>query len=163
MASENSFDVVSEYDEQELRNALDQTRREIATRYDFRDATAEIEEEKGALIIRVDGELRLKALRDILESKSVKRGIDLRTYDWGRAEAAGGDTLRVQVQLRKGLDDVAAKKIAKFIRDAFPKVKTQIQGEAVRVTGKSRDELQEVMARLKDLDVERPLQFENYR
>lgn len=163
MASENSFDVVSEYDEQELKNALDQTRREIATRYDFRGATAEIEEEKGALIIRVDGELRLKALRDILESKSVKRGIDLRTYDWGRAEAAGGDTLRVQVQLRKGLDDVAAKKIAKFIRDAFPKVKTQIQGEAVRVTGKSRDELQEVMARLKDLDVERPLQFENYR
>ena len=163
MAADNSFDVVSEYDEQELKNALDQTRREIATRYDVRDATAEIKEEKGELIIRVDGDLRLKALRDILESKSVKRGIDLRTYDWGKAEAAGGDTLRVHVKLRKGLDDVAAKKIAKFIRDTFPKVKTQIQGEAVRVTGKSRDELQEVMTSLKDLDVERPLQFENYR
>ena len=120
MAADNSFDVVSEYDEQELKNALDQTRREIATRYDFRDATAEIKEEKGELIIRVDGDLRLKALRDILESKSVKRGIDLRTYDWGKAEAAGGDTLRVHVKLRKGLDDVAAKKIAKFIRDTFP-------------------------------------------
>ena len=93
----------------------------------------------------------------------MKRGIDLRTYDWGKAEAAGGDTLRIHVKLRKGLDDAAAKKIAKFIRDSFPKVKTQIQGEAVRVTGKSRDELQEVMTSLKDLDVERPLQFENYR
>lgn len=163
MATDNSFDVVSEYDEQELKNALDQTRREIATRYDFRDAVAEIKEEKGELIIRVDGDLRLKALRDILESKSVKRGIDLRTYDWGKAEAAGGDTLRVHVKLRKGLDDVAAKKVAKFVRDAFPKVKTQIQGEMVRVTGKSRDELQEVMTSLKECDVERPLQFENYR
>ena len=163
MASDSSFDVVSDFDRQELKNALDQARREIATRYDFRGATAEIEEEKESLVVRVDGELRLKALRDILESKAVKRGVDLRTFDWGKQEAAGGDTLRVVVKLRRGLDDSTAKHIAKAIRDAFPKVKTQIQGPAVRVTGKSRDELQAVIAHLGSLPLDVPLQFENYR
>jgi uncharacterized protein YajQ (UPF0234 family) len=163
MSGDSSFDVVSDFDHQELKNALDQARREIATRYDFRNATAEIEEEKETLVVRVDGELRLKALRDILESKAVKRGIDLRTFDWGRHEAAGGDTLRVVVKLRRGLDDSNAKQIAKSIRDKFPKVKTQIQGPAVRVTGKSRDELQAVISYLKELPLDVPLQFENYR
>ena len=116
MSGDSSFDVVSDFDHQELKNALDQARREIATRYDFRNATAEIEEEKETLVVRVDGELRLKALRDILESKAVKRGIDLRTFDWGRHEAAGGDTLRVVVKLRRGLDDSNAKQIAKIGR-----------------------------------------------
>lgn len=163
MSGESSFDVVSDFDHQELKNALDQARREIAQRYDFRGATAEIAEEKETLVVRVDGELRLKALRDILESKAVKRGVDLRTFDWGKHEAAGGDTLRVVVKLRRGLDDPTAKQIAKSIRDAFPKVKTQIQGPAVRVTGKSRDELQEVISHLRSLPLNVPLQFENYR
>jgi len=149
MPADNSFDVVSDFDRQEMKNALDQTRREVATRYDFRGATAEIEEEKEELIIRVDGELRLKALRDILESKAVKRGIDLRTFGWGKPEAAGSETLRIHVKLRSGLDDPTAKKITK--------------GEAVRVTGKSRDELQAVIDYLRAMEVDRPLQFENYR
>jgi len=163
MSGESSFDVVSEFDRQELKNALDQARREIATRYDFRGATAEIEEEKDELIVRVDGELRLKALRDMVESKAVKRGLDLRTFDWGKPEAAGGDTLRVKVRLRRGLDDPTAKRIAKEVREAFPKVKTQIQGPSVRVVGKSRDELQAVIAHLRAMDIDCPLQFENYR
>ena len=163
MATDNSFDVVSDFDRQEMKNALDQTRREIATRYDFRGATAEIEEEKAELVIRVDGELRLKALRDILESKAVKRGIDLRTFGWGKPEAAGSETLRIHVKLRSGLDDPTAKKVVKAIRDAFPKVKTQIQGETVRVTGKSRDELQAVIDFLRAMELDRPLQVENYR
>jgi uncharacterized protein YajQ (UPF0234 family) len=163
MSGESSFDVVSEFDRQELKNALDQARREIATRYDFRGATAEIEEEKDELIVRVDGELRLKALRDMVESKAVKRGLDLRTFDWGKPEAAGGDTLRVKVKLRRGLDDPTAKRIAKEVREAFPKVKTQIQGPSVRVVGKSRDELQAVIAHLRAMDIDCPLQFENYR
>ena len=163
MPSDNSFDVVSDFDRQEMKNALDQTRREVATRYDFRGATAEIEEEKDELVIRVDGELRLKALRDSLESKAVKRGIDLRTFGWGKPEAAGSETLRIHVKLRSGLDDPTAKKITKSIRDAFPKVKTQIQGPSVRVVGKSRDELQAVIAHLRAMEFDRPLQFENYR
>jgi len=163
MSGDSSFDVVSDFDRQELKNALDQARREVATRYDFRGAMAEIDEEKETLIVRVDGELRLKALRDILESKAVKRGVDLRTFDWGKHEAAGGDTLRVVVKLRRGLDDTTAKQIAKSVRDAFPKVKTQIQGPAVRVTGKSRDELQAVIDHLRGLPLDVPLQFENYR
>jgi uncharacterized protein YajQ (UPF0234 family) len=163
MAGESSFDVVSDFDRQELKNALDQARREIATRYDFRGATAEIAEEKDELVVRVDGELRLKALRDIVESKAIKRGIDLRTFEWGTPQAAGSDTLRVQVKLRRGLDDATAKRIAKHVRDAFPKAKTQIQGESVRVSAKSRDELQAVIAALRTFDVDRPLQFENYR
>ncbi|MEI7605028.1 MAG: YajQ family cyclic di-GMP-binding protein [Chloroflexi bacterium] len=163
MSSDNSFDVVSDFDRQELKNALDQTRREIATRYDFRGATAEIEEEKEELVIRVDGELRLKALRDMLESKAIKRGVDLRTFEWGKHEAAGGDTLRIHVKLRRGLDDATAKRIAKAVRESFPKVKTQIQGEAVRVSAKSRDDLQAVIDFLRSFEVDRPLQFENYR
>jgi uncharacterized protein YajQ (UPF0234 family) len=163
MSGESSFDVVSDFDRQELKNALDQARREIATRYDFRGATAEIEEEKDDLIVRVDGELRLKALRDMLESKAIKRGLDLRTFEWGKPEAAGGDTLRVKVKLRRGLDDPSAKRIAKTIRDTFPKVKTQIQGVSVRVSAKSRDDLQAVITHLQEFDIDLPLQFENYR
>ena len=163
MSSDNSFDVVSDFDRQELKNALDQTRREIATRYDFRGATAEIEEEKEELVIRVDGELRLKALRDMLESKAIKRGVDLRTFEWGKHEAAGGDTLRIHVKLRRGLDYATAKRIAKAVRESFPKVKSQIHGEAVRVSAKSKDDLQAVINFLRSFEVDRPLQFENYR
>ena len=91
------------------------------------------------------------------------RGIDLRTFSWGKPEAAGSETLRIHVKLRSGLDDLSAKKVVKAIRDGFPKVKTQIQGETVRVTGKSRDELQAVIDLLRSMEFDRPLQFENYR
>lgn len=165
MAGDSSFDVVSDYDRQELVNALDQVRREIGTRFDFKGARADIELGKDELLIHTDSETRAKAIRDIIESKAVKRGLSLKIFDWGTIDAAGGMTVRQKVILRKGLTEELAKKITKLIRDEFPKCKSQIQGDAVRVTGKSRDDLQRVIARLKEEGegYPLPLQFQNYR
>ena len=155
--------MVSEFDAQELRNALDQARREIATRFDFKGATAEITLEKDALAILTDSELRAKAIRDLVESKAIRRSLSLKIFDWGTLEPAGGMTLRQRVGLRRGLPDDLARKITKIMRDEFPKVKGQVQGDAVRVAAKSKDDLQKVIARLRELDESVPLQFQNYR
>jgi len=163
MAGEFTFDVVSEFDVQELRNALDQARREITTRFDFKDALAEITQEKDALVIHTTSELRAKAIRDLVESKAIRRGLSLKIFDWGVIEPAGGMTVRQRVDLRRGLGDDLARKITKLIRDEFPKVKSQIQGDAVRVAAKSKDDLQKVIVRLRELDETVPLQFQNYR
>jgi cyclic-di-GMP-binding protein len=163
MAGEFSFDVVSDFDAQELRNALDQARREIGTRYDFHNATAEITQEKDELVILTDSELRAKAIRDVIESKAIRRNLSLKIFDWGEIEQAGGMKLRQRVTLRRGLPEELAKKITKIIRDEFPKVKGQIQGDAVRLSGKSKDDLQKAITRLRGLDEVVPLQFENYR
>jgi hypothetical protein len=163
MAGEFSFDVVSEFDAQELRNALDQARREIATRFDFKGGLADIAQEKDALAIHTDSELRAKAIRDLVESKAVRRSLSLKIFDWGAIEPAGGMTVRQRVTLRRGLSDELARKITKLIREEFPKVKSQVQGDAVRVTAKSKDDLQKVIARLRELDEPVPLQFTNYR
>lgn len=165
MAGDVSFDVVSDFDRQELVNALDQVRREIGTRFDFRGALAELDLGKESIEVRTDSETRAVAIRDLLESKAVKRGLSLKIFGWGTVEPAGGSTLRQTVTLRRGLSDELAKKIAKLIRDEFPKVKSQIQGDALRVSGKNKDDLQKVIARLRDasegFDV--PIQFQNYR
>lgn len=165
MAGDSSFDVVSDYDRQELVNALDQVRREIGTRFDFKGARADIELGKDELTIHTDSETRAKAIREIIESKAVKRGLSLKIFDWGTIDPAGGMTVRQKVILRKGLNEELAKKISKLIRDEFPKCKSQIQGDAVRVTGKSKDDLQRVIARLKEESegYPLPLQFQNYR
>lgn len=163
MAGEFSFDVVSEYDVQELRNALDQARREIATRFDFKGATAVITLEKDALAILTDSELRAASIQDLVESKAIRRGLSLKVFDWGKLEPAGGARLRQHVGLRRGLPDELARKITKILRDEFPKVKGQVQGDAVRVAAKSKDDLQRVIARLRELDEIVPLQFQNYR
>jgi uncharacterized protein YajQ (UPF0234 family) len=163
MAGEVSFDVVSEFDVQELRNALDQVRREVAQRYDFRGATVQLEQGKDALELLTDSEFRAKAVRDLLESKAIRRGLSLKIFDWGRFEAAGGDKVRQTIGLRRGLPEDLAKKVSKLIRDEFPKAHGQIQGDAVRVSSKSKDELQKVIARLRGLDEVVPLQFGNYR
>ena len=165
MAGDVSFDVVSDFDRQELVNALDQARREVQTRYDFKGGLAEIELGKDELVLRVDSETRAKAVRDLIESKAIRRGLSLKIFDWGKVEPAGGTTFRQQVALRRGLPEDVAKKISKLIRDDFPKVKSQIQGDAVRVSGKSKDDLQRVIARLRDESDGYPvaLQFENYR
>ena len=163
MAGEFSFDVVSEFDAQELRNALDQARREIATRYDFKGSRAEVTQEKDALAIHTDSELRAKAIRDLVESKAIRRNLSLKIFDWGPIEPAGGMTVRQHVGRRHGLSDELARKVTKIIRDEFPRVKSQIQGDAVRVTAKSKDDLQKVIARLRGLDEAVPLQFTNYR
>ena len=163
MAGEVSFDVVSDFDVQELRNALDQVRREVAQRYDFRGATVELEQGKDEITLLTDDEYRAGAIKDLIESKAVRRGLSLKIFDWGKVEPAGGNKVRQVIGLRRGLPDELAKKLTKLIRDEFPKVKSQIQGDAVRVSGKSKDELQRVIARLRGLDEVVELQFQNYR
>ena len=163
MAGEVSFDVVSDFDPQELRNALDQVRRETAQRYDFKGATVSLEQGRDEITLVTDDEFRAKAIRDLIESKAVRRGLSLKIFDWGVIEPAGGNKVRERIGLRRGLSEENAKKITKLIRDEHPKVRGQIQGDAVRVSGKSKDELQRVIARLRELDLEVPLQFENYR
>jgi hypothetical protein len=163
MAGEISFDVVSDFDEQELRNALDQVRREIQQRYDFKGATVELTQAKEELTLVTDDEFRAKAVQDLIESKAIRRNLSLKIFDWGKIEAAGGNRVRQRIGLRRGLNEELARKLSKLIRDEFPKVKSQIQGDAIRVSGKSRDELQRVISRLRELDEPVPLQFENYR
>ncbi|MET0773618.1 MAG: YajQ family cyclic di-GMP-binding protein [Candidatus Limnocylindrales bacterium] len=165
MAGDASFDVVSDYDRQELVNALDQVRREVGTRYDFKGATADLELGKDEIVLKVDSELRAQAMRDLIESKAVRRGLSLKVFDWGTLEPAGGSLFRQRIGLRKGLPEDVAKRISKLLRDDFPKVKGQIQGDAVRVTSKSKDDLQKVITRLREDADAFPvaLQFTNYR
>src|SRR5688572_875480 len=132
MAGDVSFDVVSEFDEQELRNALDQVRREVQQRYDFKGATVELTQGKDELTLLTDDEYRAAAVKDLIESKAVRRNLSLKIFDWGKVEPAGGNKVRQHIALRRGLDDPLAKKISKLLRDEFPKVKSQIQGDAVR-------------------------------
>ena len=165
MAGDASFDVVSDFDRQELVNALDQARREITTRYDFKGSKVELELGKDEIILRADSESRARAVRDLVESKAIRRGLSLKIFEWGDVEEAGGNTVRQPVGLRRGLPEDLAKKISKLIRDEFPKTKSQIQGDAVRVSGKSKDELQKVIGRLREEAEGYPvaLQFVNYR
>jgi hypothetical protein len=163
MAGDVSFDVVSEFDAQELRNALDQVRREVAQRFDFKGATVQLEQAADEIVLLTDDQFRAKAVRDLIESKAVRRDLSLKIFDWGKLEPAGGDKVRQHIGLRRGLSEDLARKLSKLIRDEFPKVKSQIQGDAIRVSGKSKDELQRVIARLRELDEAVPLQFQNYR
>ncbi|MEW5991701.1 MAG: YajQ family cyclic di-GMP-binding protein [Chloroflexota bacterium] len=163
MAGDQSFDVVSEFDVQELRNALDQVRREVAQRYDFKGVTVQLEQGAGELTLLTDDEFRAAAVKDLIESKAVRRNLSLKIFDWGKVEPAGGNKVRQRIGLRKGLPEDLSRKLTKLIRDEFPKVKSQIQGDAIRVSGKSRDDLQRVIARLRELDEVVPLQFQNYR
>lgn len=165
MAGENSFDVVSQYDEQELANALDQTRREITTRFDLKDTRTELtyDAKKKTITILTDSEFTLKNVRDVLETKIVRRNLSIKILKPGDIEQAGGSRVRQVIELQSGISQDLAKEITKMIRDNFPKVKGQIQGDAVRVVGKSRDDLQAVIAALKAKDYPVPLQFINYR
>ena len=163
MAGDQSFDVVSDFDEQELRNALDQVRREVGTRFDFKGVTVELTQAKDELTLLTDDEHRASAVKDLIESKAIRRSLSLKIFDWGKVEEAGGNKVRQRIGLRRGLSEEVAKKITKLIRDEFPKVKSQIQGDAVRVSGKSRDDLQSVIALLKGKELHYALQFTNYR
>ena len=163
LAGEVSFDVVSDFDAQELRNALDQVRRETTARYDFKGVTVDIQQGPDELVLVTDDEYRAKAVRDLIESKALRRGLSLKIYDWGSIDPSGGHRVRQVIALRRGLPDELARRLVKEIRQAFPKVQPRIQGDAIRVVGKSKDELQRVIAYLRELDLEVPLQFENYR
>ena len=158
-----SFDVVSDFDQQELVNALDQVRREVATRYDFKGAKVSLELGKAEITLQADDEYRANAVKDLIQSKAVRRNLSLKIFEWGTLEPAAGGTVRQHIGLKRGLTAEQAKEISKRIRDAFPKVKPSIQGDAVRVSGKSKDELQSVIAHLRALDYPVALQFENYR
>ena len=163
MAGDCSFDVVSQFEEQELVNALDQTRREVKTRYDLKDTKTELVHNKDNITIVTDGSLTLKNVRDILETKAVRRGLSLKIFKLGKEENAAGGRIRQVIELQQGLSQDLAKEISKHIREVYPKVRPQIQGDAVRVTAKSRDELQAVIALLKQKDYPVALQYINYR
>ncbi len=163
MAGESSFDVVSDFDVQELRNALDQVRREVAQRYDFKGVQVDLEQGRDELTLVTSDEYRAEAVKDLIESKAVRRNLALKIFDWGKVEPVGGNRVRQRIGLRRGLSEENAKKITKIIRDEFPKCHGQIQGDAVRVSSKVKDELQRVIARLRELDLDVALQFTNYR
>jgi uncharacterized protein YajQ (UPF0234 family) len=163
LAGEISFDVVSDFDEQELRNALDQVRREVQQRYDFKGAHVELSQERTQLLLVTDDDFRARAVRDLIESKALRRGLSLKIFEWGTVEPAGGNKVRQRIGLRRGLPDDLSRKLVKLIRDEFPRVQPRVQGDAIRVAGKSKDELQRVIGRLRALDEVVPLQFENYR
>jgi len=159
-----SFDVVSEVDRQELKNAVDQAQRELANRFDFKNTDSSIEQKDLILTIRTSSEDRLRALKLLLEEKFVKRQVSLKGIDWGKIESASGESVRQIVTVKVGINSDKAREINKLIKEKGPKgVSSQTQGEQVRVTGKKRDDLQEVMALLKSSDLEVPLQFENFR
>src|SRR3989337_1168731 len=151
MAGDASFDVVSDFDEQELRNALDQVRREVGQRFDSKGVTGDLTQAKDELVLVTDDEHRASAVKDLIESKAIRRNLSLKIFDWGKVEPAGGNKVRQEIKLRRGLPEDLAKRITKLIRDEFPKAKSQIQGDAVRVTSKSKDELQKVITRLREL------------
>ena len=163
MAGDCSFDIVSQFDEQELVNAIDQTRREVQTRYDLKDTKTEIAHNKDEVTILTESSLSLKNVTDILETKAVRRNLSLKIFKFGKEENAAGGRTRQVIKLQQGISQELAKEISKLIRDTYPKVRPQIQGEAIRVTAKSRDELQSVIALLKQKDYPVALQYINYR
>jgi uncharacterized protein YajQ (UPF0234 family) len=163
MASLSSFDIVSDFDQQEMKNALDQTLREIHTRYDLKDTKTTIEATDAQLTINANSEYTLGAVRDLLESKLIRRGLSLKILEYGEEEPASGARVRQVVKLRRGVPEDLAKQISKRIRDDFKKVTPQIQGNAVRVQAKNKDDLQAVIQALKAEDFPVALQFVNYR
>ncbi|WP_336712195.1 YajQ family cyclic di-GMP-binding protein [Arthrobacter sp. USHLN218] len=163
MASESSFDVVSKVDKQEVANALNQAQKELAQRYDFKGVGAEVDFSGEKILMKANSEERVKAVLDVLQSKLVKRGISLKSLDAGEPFASGKE-YRIEAGIKEGIAQDQAKKINKIIRDEGPKgVKSQIQGDELRVSSKSRDDLQEVITLLKSSDLDVDLQFINYR
>jgi uncharacterized protein YajQ (UPF0234 family) len=166
-AGESSFDVVSQFDRQEMVNAVDQAVREVRTRFDLKDSGTTILFEGSEIKLHSASEMTLDATRDVLLQKAVRRSLSPKIFDYGRVEEASRGTVRQTANLRQGLSQDLAREITKLLRERMPKLKTQIQGDAVRVTGKSKDELQSAIAILRKAEEERqwpvPLQFVNYR
>lgn len=161
-----SFDVVSEIDMQEVRNAVDQATREVVNRYDFKDTNSRIDLDDKAMSMTIEtlSEDKLRAIRQLLEEKFVKRGVSLKTLDWGTTEEASGGRARVKVSLKAGISSDMAKKINSHIKDLKMKgVQSQTQADQVRVNGKKRDDLQTIIASLKEAELDLPLQFQNFR
>jgi len=157
-----SFDMVSELDEQEVRNAVDQANRELEKRFDFRGVDASFEYTKDVIELAAFEEFQLAQMMDMLRNKMIKRGLDARSLEAGSIEGAGKQK-RQKFAIRQGVDKDNARKAVKLLKESKLKVQAQIQGEQVRVTGKKRDDLQSAMALLKDSAIDIPLQFENFR
>jgi len=163
MAKENSFDIVSKTDYAELSNALNQTMKEIAQRFDFKGSKAKAELQAKDLVLTAEDDTKLRNLNDILQSKLVKRGISLKALSYEKAEPAAGGTVRQLVKIQQGIPIEKAKEVVRFIKDAKFKVQASIQGETVRVSGKDRDTLQDVIAKLKAQDFKIDMTFDNFR
>ena len=163
MADTYSFDVVSDFDRQELVNTIDQLRRDVSQRYDLKDSNTEIELEETAIVITTASDMTLTAVVDVLRQKATKRNLSLKIFDEQTPETVGGNRIKQEIKLRKGLSQEIAKKLSKTVRDELKKVSVSIQGESLRVTGKNKDDLQSAIQLLKEQDIEVPLQFQNYR
>ena len=163
MAATYSFDVVSDFDQQELKNAVDQTTREVGTRYDLKDSKTQIELEPAQLVVNTANEFTLRSVQDILESRVVRRGLSLKILDYQKAEDASGGRVRQVVKLNKGIPEDLGKQLVREIRAGFKKVTPQIQGDAIRVSARNKDDLQEVIQHLRGQDYPVALQFVNYR
>ncbi|MBW4654533.1 MAG: YajQ family cyclic di-GMP-binding protein [Kaiparowitsia implicata GSE-PSE-MK54-09C] len=158
-----SFDIVSDFDRQELVNALDQTTRELQSRYDLKDTNTSLELGDDQIIIHSASNFTLQAVHTLLQTKAAKRNLSLKIFEFGKVESASGNRVRQEVTLKRGLNAEQAKQISKLIRDEFKKVQPSIQGDAVRVSAKSKDDLQVVIQRLKQEEFPVALQFTNYR
>ena len=158
-----SFDVVSEVDKQELKNAVDQTNKEVGTRFDFKGSDARVEHAEYVLTVFADDDFKLDQVKDVLNNKLVKRGIDIRTLDVGEIEKVSGGKVKQQVTVKVGVETELGKKIIRLLKDSKMKVQASIQGDTVRVTGAKRDILQEAIALLRKDITEQPLQFNNFR
>ncbi len=166
MAKDASFDIVSEFDKQELVNAVDQVKRELTTRFDLKDSNSDITlDDDKSITITTNDEMKLRNIFDILQSKMVKRNLSLKILDAQKAENALGGNVKQLIKLKKGLNQDLAKKITGYIKDTKLKVQASIQGDSVRVSGKSRDDLQAVIKVIKEKEdtIDAPLQFTNYR
>ncbi|MDP9120200.1 MAG: YajQ family cyclic di-GMP-binding protein [Acidobacteriota bacterium] len=163
MAAENSFDIVSTVDFQEVRNAVSQAEKEIATRYDLKKAACELGLEKEEIVMGAADEFSLGQALEVLKSKLVRRGIHLKSLRYGKVEPASGGKVRQKTTLQQGIPQETAKKLVAEIKTRKLKVQAAIQGDTVRVSGKNRDDLQTVIAVLKELDLDVPLTFTNYR
>ena len=163
MAKESSFDIVSKVDFSEVTNAINIAMKEIQTRYDFKGSKSNVTLDKEELVLISDDEFKLDQLKDVLFSKMIKRGIPVKNLDYGKLEGASGGTVRQRAKIAQGIDKENAKKINLLIKNSGLKVKSQVQDDQVRVTGKNRDDLQKIIAAVKEADLTVDVQFVNYR
>jgi len=163
MAQQNSFDIVSQIDHAEVTNALNQTIKEVRQRFDFKGSSANVVLEKSDLVLTAEDETKLRNMNDILQQKLVRRGVPLKAFSYGSIEPAAGGTVRQRAHIQEGIPQEKAKEVVKFIKESKVKVQASIQGDIVRVTGRDRDTLQDVIAKLKSKDFGIHMQFTNYR
>jgi len=163
MAQQNSFDIVSEVDRNEVMNAVNQTMKEVRQRFDFKDSKAAVELEEKDLALSAEDETKLRNMNDILQQKLVRRGVPLKALSYGDPEPAAGGAVKQRAQIQQGIPQDKAKEVVRFIKDSKAKVQASIQGDMVRVSGKDRDTLQQVIASLKAKDFGINMQFTNYR